>query len=142
MTTRARAKNTGRNNWWYLRFLRTSNRKARKIFSAFTLCFPRYEEGAAVELSDEADYGDGEASFKEALARERQVKAKRDEKINARVIELQNKEKERQENMLKMLGRRFQSLRGKQIRILTTIPLFYSSTYLPFNFKFHFYKYI
>ena len=62
------------------------------------------EEGAGVELSDAAVYGDGDRSFQEAVARQRQSKARREEERNARVEELQNRERERQENMLKMLG--------------------------------------
>jgi len=62
------------------------------------------EEGAGVELDDSALYGDGDRSFKDALAHEKQAKLRREEKRNARVEELQNKERERQENMLKMLG--------------------------------------
>ena len=62
------------------------------------------ESGAGVELSDAAVYGDGDRSFKQALAQERQSKAKREAMRNARVEELKQKEQERQSNMLKMLG--------------------------------------
>lgn len=64
------------------------------------------EEGrGGVELTDDAIYGDGDhRSFQNALARERQFKARKEESRNARVEELKNKEQERQSNMLKMLG--------------------------------------
>jgi hypothetical protein len=62
------------------------------------------EEGTGVELNDDAVYGQGDSSFQTTLARQRQSKARREEKRNSRVEELQNKERERQENMLKMLG--------------------------------------
>ena len=62
------------------------------------------EGGAGVELSDAAVYGDGDRSFQQALAQERQSKAKREERRNTRLEELKNKEQERQSNMLKLLG--------------------------------------
>lgn len=64
----------------------------------------REEGGAGIELDDAAVYGNGDRSFQQALARERQSKAKREEKRNARVEELKTKEQERQANILKMLG--------------------------------------
>ena len=58
-----------------------------------------------VELDDSTLYGeDGKNSFNAAVARERQRKAARQDKKNARVAELQAKEHERQEAMLKALG--------------------------------------
>jgi hypothetical protein len=62
------------------------------------------EGGAGIELSDAAVYGDGDRSFKQALAQDRLSKARREEQRNARVEELKNKEQARQANMLKILG--------------------------------------
>jgi hypothetical protein len=62
------------------------------------------EGGAGAELGDAVVYGEGDLSFKQALARERQSKARREEQRSARVEELKNKEQERQSNMLKALG--------------------------------------
>jgi hypothetical protein len=62
------------------------------------------EEGAGFELNDDAVYGDGDVSFQQALARERQARARREEKRQARIEDLQRKERERQENVLKVLG--------------------------------------
>jgi len=59
---------------------------------------------AAPELSDDRLYGNEQASFQAALAREKQRTAQRQEKKNARITELQKKENEKQEAMLKMLG--------------------------------------
>jgi hypothetical protein len=62
--------------------------------------------GGGVELSDAAIYGGrgGTMNFESAVARERERTANRQEKKNTRMEELQQKEKDRQENMLKVLG--------------------------------------
>jgi hypothetical protein len=57
-----------------------------------------------VELDDHALYGGGGLDYQQALARERQRKAQREQKQNARVAELQQKEHDRQSAMLQMLG--------------------------------------
>ena len=57
-----------------------------------------------VELTDGAIYGGDGSNFQSALSRERQRKAQRGDKQKSRMEELQKKEQERQENMLKMLG--------------------------------------
>jgi hypothetical protein len=62
---------------------------------------------SGVELTDDAIYGSGDVgsgSFQEALEKEKQRLAARQEKQNTRVQELQAKEREKQEAMLKMLG--------------------------------------
>jgi len=61
-------------------------------------------------------YGDDErASFQSAVARERRNKEKREERRKNRIEELQAKEDERQQNMLKMLG--LGNLKGQKIKI-------------------------
>lgn len=57
-----------------------------------------------VELTDAAIYGGDGSNFQSALSRERQRKTQRGDKQKSRMEELQKKEHERQENMLKMLG--------------------------------------
>lgn len=62
------------------------------------------QAATSMELSDSALYGDGDTSFQNALARERNAKNRRQEKQTQRIEELKEKERERQENMLKVLG--------------------------------------
>lgn len=57
-----------------------------------------------MELTDDALYGEGQSSFSDTLRREKARTARRQEQKNKRVTELQQKEKEKQEEMLKMLG--------------------------------------
>jgi hypothetical protein len=57
-----------------------------------------------VELTSDAIYGGDGSNFQSALSRERQRKAQRGDKQKSRMEELQKKELERQENMLKVLG--------------------------------------
>lgn len=57
-----------------------------------------------VELNDEAIYGAGDGGFQDALARERQRKAQRQQKKDDRVAQLKKKEQEKQDAMIKMLG--------------------------------------
>jgi hypothetical protein len=57
-----------------------------------------------VELTDAAIYGGDGSNFQSALSRERQRKTQRGDKQKSRLEELQKKEQERQENMLKTLG--------------------------------------
>lgn len=57
-----------------------------------------------VELNDEAIYGGGDADFQNALARERQRNAQRQQKKQDRVAELKKKEQDKQDAMIKMLG--------------------------------------
>lgn len=57
-----------------------------------------------VELNDDAIYGSGDGGFQNALARERQRNAQRQQKKQDRVAELKKKEQEKQEAMLKSLG--------------------------------------
>ena len=61
-------------------------------------------KAGGVELSDKAIYGGDGSDFQNALAREKQRKANRQQKQTARIEELQNREKERQEEMLAKLG--------------------------------------
>ncbi|KAG7350628.1 hypothetical protein IV203_009988 [Nitzschia inconspicua] len=72
--------------------------------------------GAGVELSDSALFGDEErSSFETALARERSNRLRQEKKKQSRIDELQSKEDERQQNMLKMLG--LDNLKGQKIKI-------------------------
>ena len=74
------------------------------------------EKHDAMELSDNALYGGDNSHFQAALERERLQKARTREERAGRITELQNKEKDRQENMLKMLG--LQNLKpGQKITI-------------------------
>lgn len=57
----------------------------------------------ATELADSEIYG-GDGDFKAALAREKSRKAKRETKKDTRIQELQQKEQDRQQAMLKSLG--------------------------------------
>jgi hypothetical protein len=57
-----------------------------------------------IELNDDAIYGSGDGAFKDALARERQRNAQREQKKQDRVAELKKKEQEKQEAMIKALG--------------------------------------
>ena len=57
-----------------------------------------------IELNDDAIYGSGDGDFKNALARERQRNAQRQQKKQDRVAELKKKEQEKQEAMIKALG--------------------------------------
>ena len=71
------------------------------------------KESAGVELSDTALYG-GE-SLEATRARLQKSKEKRMAKQNNRIQELQAKEEERKNNMLKMLG--LENLQGKKLEI-------------------------
>mmetsp|Transcript_35180 Transcript_35180/g.73883 ORF Transcript_35180/g.73883 Transcript_35180/m.73883 type:complete len:287 (-) Transcript_35180:1802-2662(-) len=73
----------------------------------------REGDSVGMELSDAALFGGGgeKDSFRSALARSRQNKDRRNERRQGRIEELQSKEKERQQNMLKMLG--LENLQGK-----------------------------
>jgi hypothetical protein len=65
------------------------------------------DRDAAPELTDDAIFGaegGGDIGFKNALGREKQRTAQRVDKRNARVAELQKKEDEKKEAMLKMFG--------------------------------------
>jgi len=74
------------------------------------------EKHDAMELSDNALYGGDSSHLQAALERERSQKARTREERAGRIAELQNKEKDRQENMLKMLG--LQNLKpGQKITI-------------------------
>lgn len=64
----------------------------------------RDREDAGVELADADLYGDGNADFSAALARERRYKEKRSSEKEGRLAELQQKENERQQAMLNALG--------------------------------------
>jgi hypothetical protein len=64
----------------------------------------RDREDAGVELGDADLYGDGNAEFSTALARERRYKEKRSAEKESRLAELQQKENERQQAMLNALG--------------------------------------
>ncbi len=65
----------------------------------------RDQEVTSAELDDRDIYGDGdEANFKATLAREKLRKAKQKEDKAARILELESKEKQKQAEMLKMLG--------------------------------------
>lgn len=66
----------------------------------------RAKNDAGIELSDTALYegDDNTNQYKSALAREKARKAKRTEVRATRIQELQEKDKERQESMLEMLG--------------------------------------
>jgi hypothetical protein len=67
----------------------------------------RDRDQGAPELTDDALFGGetgGEVGFKTALAREKQRTSQREEKRNSRVTELQKKEDDKKEAMLKMLG--------------------------------------
>jgi hypothetical protein len=60
-----------------------------------------------VELNDEAIYGgggDGELNFQDALSRERQRNAQRQQNKQDRIAELKKKELDKQDAMIKMLG--------------------------------------
>ena len=64
----------------------------------------RDREGAGLELADSDIYGDSNADFSAALARERRYKEKRNSEKGNRLAELQQKEHERQQAMLNALG--------------------------------------
>lgn len=65
----------------------------------------RDQEGASTELEDRDIYGDGdEANFKATVAREKLRKVKQQEDKAARISLLESKEKQKQAEMLKMLG--------------------------------------
>jgi len=80
--------------------------KAREKAAALHGSAKDREEGAAgAMLDDKTLYGDSAGdSFKAALNRDRRRKELREEKRNGRVRELMQKEKEKQANMLRMLG--------------------------------------
>jgi hypothetical protein len=63
----------------------------------------RDREGAT-ELTDDAIFGSEAGGFQTALAREKQRTAQREEKKNSRFAELQKKEDDKKEAMLKLLG--------------------------------------
>lgn len=75
-------------------------------------------EAAGMELSDAAlfgndgDGGGGSGSRGSVLGRHRQKKERKDERQRTRIQELQQKEDERKNNMLKMLG--LENLQGKK----------------------------
>jgi hypothetical protein len=78
----------------------------RKEVGARTHGAARDREGAT-ELTDDAIFGaetGGDVGFKTALAREKQRTAQREEKKNSRFAELQKKEDDKKEAMLKLLG--------------------------------------
>jgi hypothetical protein len=75
----------------------------RKEIGARTHGAARDREGAT-ELTDDAIFGSEAGGFQTALAREKQRKADRDEKKNTRFAELQQKEDDKKEAMLKLLG--------------------------------------
>ena len=64
----------------------------------------RDREEAGLELADNDLYGDSNADFSAALARERRYKEKRSSEKDNRLAELQQKEQERQQAMLSALG--------------------------------------
>lgn len=61
-------------------------------------------EEAGAELPDTDLYGDGSSDFATALARQRNHREKRASEKERRLADLQQKERERQESMLKSLG--------------------------------------
>ena len=73
------------------------------------------KESAGVELSDAALYGGAGDSLEATRARLQKSKEKRMAKQNSRIQELQAKEEERKNNMLKMLG--LENLQGKKLEI-------------------------
>jgi hypothetical protein len=75
----------------------------RKEVGARTHGAARDREGAT-ELTDDAIFGSEAGGFQTALAREKQRTAQREEKRNSRVAELQKKEDDKKEAMLKLLG--------------------------------------
>jgi hypothetical protein len=78
----------------------------RKEVGARTHGAARDREGAT-ELTDDAIFGaetGGDVGFQTALAREKQRKAQREEKKSSRIAELQKKEDDKKEAMLKLLG--------------------------------------
>jgi hypothetical protein len=82
----------------------------------------RDREGAAasIELSDADLYGSGgtgDTDLQKALAVEQRRKAARQEKNSARLEELQAKEREKQQAMIKMLGLSDKLKSGKKIQI-------------------------
>jgi hypothetical protein len=75
----------------------------------------REVEAAGMELSDAALFGGGDDSGSgrgSVLGRHRQKKERKDERQKTRIQELQQKEDERKNNMLKMLG--LENLQGKK----------------------------
>jgi hypothetical protein len=75
----------------------------RKEVGARTHGAARDREGAT-ELTDDAIFGSEAGGFQTALAREKQRTAQREEKKNSRFVELQKKEDDKKEAMLKLLG--------------------------------------
>jgi hypothetical protein len=75
----------------------------RKEVGARTHGAARDREGAT-ELTDDAIFGSEAGGFQTALAREKQRTAQREEKKNSRFAELQKKEDDKKEAMLKLLG--------------------------------------
>ena len=73
----------------------------------------RDKEAAGVELSDADMYGDG--GIQAAKARLSKSKERRNQKQNNRLQELQQKEEDRKNNMLKMLG--LENLKGQKLEI-------------------------
>ena len=59
----------------------------------------------------------GTTSFQQALERQRRSKAQREERRQNRIDELQSKEREKQDNMLKMLGLDAKALKRQKIKI-------------------------
>ena len=73
----------------------------------------RDKQDAGMEMTDAAMYGGNDTNrFQAAVAKERARKEKRTHNRASRIQELQDKEKDRQENMLKMLG--LQNLKAGQ----------------------------
>ena len=64
----------------------------------------RGDAAAVVELNDQALYGGDEMGFQDALQREKARKARREEQRRNRLAELEQKDKEKQAEMLKKLG--------------------------------------
>jgi hypothetical protein len=78
----------------------------------------REKNDTGMELSDSALYGnDNTSQFQGALARERARKDRRTQVRADRIQELQDKERDRQENMLKTLGLKNLKASGKKITI-------------------------
>lgn len=60
--------------------------------------------GAGWELDDATLYGASHGAFQSALSREKEIKARRDRQRQERLAELQQKERDKQEEMWKKLG--------------------------------------
>ncbi len=89
------------------RQLEKKRQEASKIHGAHR------DKEAAMELDDSSLYGDG--GIAQAKARLTKSKERRNERQNSRIQELQKKEEDRKNNMLKMLG--LENLQGKKLEI-------------------------